>query len=50
MRYEDPRGDFGRQMRQRQVIQAVIKKGASVSSLSSYGDVLKAIEKNVKQV
>ena len=26
MRYEDPRGDFGRQMRQRQVIQAVIKK------------------------
>lgn len=26
MRYNDPRGDFGRQMRQRQVIQAVIKK------------------------
>ncbi|MFB5583310.1 LytR family transcriptional regulator [Bacillus albus] len=48
MRYEDPRGDFGRQMRQRQVIQAVIKKGASVSSLASYGDVLTAIEKNVK--
>ncbi|MEK4935470.1 polyisoprenyl-teichoic acid--peptidoglycan teichoic acid transferase TagU [Bacillus sp. FSL M7-1345] len=48
MRYEDPRGDFGRQMRQRQVIQGVIKKGASVSSLASYGDVLKAIEKNVK--
>ncbi|MED0987997.1 LytR family transcriptional regulator [Bacillus paramycoides] len=48
MRYEDPRGDFGRQMRQRQVIQAVIKKGANVSSLASYGDVLKAIEKNVK--
>ncbi|MFJ8455939.1 polyisoprenyl-teichoic acid--peptidoglycan teichoic acid transferase TagU [Bacillus paramycoides] len=48
MRFEDPRGDFGRQMRQRQVIQAVIKQGASVSSLASYGDVLKAIEKNVK--
>lgn len=48
MRYADSRGDFGRQMRQRQVIQAVIKKGASVSSLASYGDVLKAIEKNVK--
>ena len=29
MRKEDPRGDFGRQMRQRQVMQAVIKKGAS---------------------
>ena len=26
MRKEDPRGDFGRQMRQRQVMQAVIKK------------------------
>ncbi len=48
MRYEDPRGDFGRQMRQRQVMQAVIKKGASFSSLSSYGDVLTAIQKNVK--
>ncbi|MDC6158990.1 LytR family transcriptional regulator [Bacillus albus] len=48
MRKLDPRGDFGRQMRQRQVIQGVIKKGASVSSLASYGDVLKAIEKNVK--
>ncbi|CAM4143892.1 LytR family transcriptional regulator [Bacillus luti] len=47
-RYNDPRGDFGRQMRQRQVIQAVIKKGASVSSLANYDDVLKAIEKNVK--
>lgn len=48
MRYEDPRGDFGRQERQRQVIQAVIKKGASVSTLANYGDVLTALEKNVK--
>ncbi|PER75656.1 LytR family transcriptional regulator [Bacillus cereus] len=48
MRKEDPRGDFGRQMRQRQVMQAVIKKGASFSSLASYGDVLTAIQKNVK--
>ncbi|HDR4426744.1 LytR family transcriptional regulator [Bacillus cereus group sp. BfR-BA-01329] len=48
MRYKDPRGDFGRQMRQRQIIQAVIKKGASVSSLANYGDVLNAIEKNVQ--
>ncbi|PGZ95354.1 LytR family transcriptional regulator [Bacillus pseudomycoides] len=48
MRKEDPRGDFGRQMRQRQVIQAVIKKGANVSSLANYGDVLTAIQKNVK--
>ncbi|PEW03724.1 LytR family transcriptional regulator [Bacillus cereus] len=48
MRKQDPRGDFGRQMRQRQVMQAVIKKGASFSSLASYGDVLTAIQKNVK--
>lgn len=48
MRKEDPRGDFGRQMRQRQVMQAVISKGANVSSLANYGDVLKAVQKNVK--
>ncbi|MBY0596708.1 polyisoprenyl-teichoic acid--peptidoglycan teichoic acid transferase TagU [Bacillus bingmayongensis] len=48
MRKKDPRGDFGRQMRQRQVLQAVISKGANLSSLANYGDVLKAIEKNVK--
>ena len=45
MRKEDPRGDFGRQMRQRQVMQAVIKKGASFSSLASYGDVLNSDSK-----
>ncbi|WP_044339943.1 polyisoprenyl-teichoic acid--peptidoglycan teichoic acid transferase TagU [Rossellomorea aquimaris] len=48
MRYEDPRGDFGRQARQRQVIQAVIKEGASVSSLWNYGDIFGAIGENVK--
>jgi anionic cell wall polymer biosynthesis LytR-Cps2A-Psr (LCP) family protein len=48
MRKVDPRGDFGRQMRQRQVMQAVIKKGATFSSLANYGDVLTAIQKNVK--
>ncbi|MFJ8531429.1 LytR family transcriptional regulator [Bacillus sp. NPDC094106] len=48
MRKEDPHGDFGRQMRQRQVMQAIIMKGANFSSLASYGDVLKAIQKNVK--
>ncbi|MGG2092732.1 LytR family transcriptional regulator [Bacillus sp. S13(2024)] len=48
MRKEDPHGDFGRQMRQRQVMKAVILKGANFSSLASYGDVLEAIQKNVK--
>lgn len=48
MRYEDPRGDFGRQMRQRQIIQAVIQKGAKAETLANYGDILGAIQKNVK--
>ncbi|CAM4064902.1 membrane-bound transcriptional regulator LytR [Bacillus manliponensis] len=48
MRKQDPRGDFGRQMRQRQVMQAVAKEGASFSSLANYGDALAAIQKNVK--
>lgn len=48
MRYDDPNGDFGRQERQRQVIQAVIKEGASISSLSKAPDILNAIGSNVK--
>lgn len=47
-RYEDPRGDFGRQMRQRQIIQAVIDKGASVSSLTNFGDIFSALGNNIK--
>ncbi|RST74159.1 LytR family transcriptional regulator [Siminovitchia acidinfaciens] len=48
MRYDDPRGDFGRQMRQRQIIQGVIKKGANVSTLWKYNDMLKAVDNNVE--
>jgi polyisoprenyl-teichoic acid--peptidoglycan teichoic acid transferase len=48
MRNEDPRGDFGRQLRQRQIIQAVINEGASVSTLANYDDIFKALGKNVK--
>lgn len=48
MRYDDPNGDFGRQERQRQVIQAVIKKGASISSLSKAPDIFEAIGSNIK--
>jgi LCP family protein required for cell wall assembly len=48
MRHEDPRGDFGRQMRQRQIIQAVINEGASLSSLANYGDIFSALGNNVK--
>lgn len=48
MRYEDPRGDFGRQLRQRQIIQAVITEGASLSSLTNYNDIFGALSKNIK--
>jgi LCP family protein required for cell wall assembly len=48
MRYDDPRGDFGRQTRQRQVIQAVIKEGASLSTLTNYSTIFSALGKNIK--
>ncbi|QED48533.1 polyisoprenyl-teichoic acid--peptidoglycan teichoic acid transferase TagU [Cytobacillus dafuensis] len=48
MRYEDPRGDFGRQLRQRQIIQAVLKKGASISSLANYKEIFQALGNNIK--
>jgi polyisoprenyl-teichoic acid--peptidoglycan teichoic acid transferase len=48
MRYEDPRGDFGRQLRQRQIIQAVINEGASLSTITNFGDIFKALGSNVK--
>jgi len=47
MRYEDPRGDFGRQDRQRQIIQAVIEKGANISSITKFGEMFKIVEDNV---
>jgi len=48
MRYEDPRGDFGRQQRQRQIIEAVIKEGMSVSSLTNFSEIFGALGKNIK--
>lgn len=48
MRYDDPRGDFGRQERQRQIIEAVIEKGASITSITKFGEMFKVIENNVK--
>jgi polyisoprenyl-teichoic acid--peptidoglycan teichoic acid transferase len=48
MRYEDPRGDFGRQLRQRDIIQGVIREGASLSSLWNFDDIFDALGKNVK--
>lgn len=48
MRHEDPRGDFGRQTRQRQIIQAIINEGASISTLTNYSDIFSALGKNIK--
>jgi polyisoprenyl-teichoic acid--peptidoglycan teichoic acid transferase len=48
MRHDDPRGDFGRQTRQRQIIQAILHEGASVSSLKNYNNIFAALGKNVK--
>lgn len=48
MRKEDPRGDFGRQDRQKQVLQAVIKQGASVNSLLNFKEIFNAIGDNVR--
>lgn len=48
MRYQDPRGDFGRNERQRKVITAIIDQAADVSSFTRYSDILQAISDNVK--
>lgn len=48
MRYEDPRGDFGRQDRQKQVIQGVLKQGASVGSIMNYKTIFAALGKNIR--
>ncbi len=48
MRYDDPRGDFGRQIRQRQVVQAVADKMTEDFSIRRFNAVLDALGKNVK--
>ncbi|OCA85954.1 transcriptional regulator LytR [Bacillus sp. FJAT-27225] len=48
MRYLDPEGDFGRNRRQRQVIEAFINKAASVTSITRFKDILAALGDNVK--
>ncbi|MGN7396896.1 polyisoprenyl-teichoic acid--peptidoglycan teichoic acid transferase TagU [Peribacillus frigoritolerans] len=48
MRHDDPSGDFGRQSRQRSIIEAVIKEGASLSSLTKYDEVFAALGNNIQ--
>ncbi|MFA9414614.1 LCP family protein [Streptococcus sp. E29BA] len=48
MRYDDPEGDYGRQRRQREVIQKLVSKLLALNSLSSYRSILTAVSKNMK--
>ncbi len=48
MRKGDPKGDFGRQDRQKQVIAGIIDKGANLSSITKVDDILGALGTNVK--
>ncbi|EOT30769.1 LCP family protein [Enterococcus saccharolyticus] len=48
MRYEDPRGDYGRQLRQRAVVEAVVKKVLTLDGVTQYRNILDAMEGNMK--
>ncbi|SFC29304.1 transcriptional attenuator, LytR family [Alkalibacterium subtropicum] len=48
MRKQDPRGDFGRQERQREVIAAVIDELVSVNSVTNFTNILDAIRPNLQ--
>src|SRR5699024_1731980 len=46
MRKDDPRGDIGRNERQREVIKAAMSEAASFSSISKVDDILDILEEN----
>lgn len=48
MRYDDPNNDYGRQMRQRQIITSVIKSAMSTGTLANFKEVLNSVSKNMK--
>ncbi|MBM0065888.1 LCP family glycopolymer transferase [Alkalicoccobacillus gibsonii] len=48
MRYEDPRGDFGRTSRQREIVEAVIKEAAQFSSITKANEMLDVVGGSVK--
>lgn len=47
MRHQDPKGDYGRQGRQRQVIQQLMMKGLQISSLPRYKSILASLHGNL---
>lgn len=48
MRYEDPNGDYGRQERQRKVIEGIVQKVLSLNGVSNYQEILTAVSDNMK--
>ena len=48
MRYDDPNGDYGRQERQRLVIQGIMQKLISIDSMTKYQSILDALSDNMK--
>lgn len=48
MRYDDPRGDYGRQERQRLVVEGIAKKLISLSGVTQYQAVLDAVAANMR--
>lgn len=48
MRYDDPQGDYGRQERQRLVVEGIAKKLISLSGVTQYQAVLDAVSENMR--
>lgn len=48
MRKNDPKGDYGRQERQRNVVQAIAKKALSLDGATNYQSILTAVSQNMK--
>ncbi len=48
MRYDDPKGDLGRNERQRQIINAVIQQGADIGTLTKLDDIFNVLGDNIK--
>lgn len=44
----DPEGDIGRQRRQREVVEKIVRKIISIDSITNYQKILNAVEKNTK--
>lgn len=48
MRYDDPEGDYGRQKRQREVIEAIVKKLVQLDGFTQYKKILDAVSTNMQ--